>query len=436
MVNQPQTSPGEPSKQHGWFKAMLIILTLLYWIFARYLERIDLTPGLTQWWQATIPIMSLPGFVVTIAEMLHPRVWRHLIAVYVGWSLARGAAIGLIQMLYDLPNSELAHNFLSRLQSSSPPAGGSQRVSAKTLERDREESVLIRVGGPGSVVISSEEVAVTEVNGRFHRVLGPGRQFLGSLEYIYALIDLRKQERTAKDILLMTKDGIEVKADVSISYRISTGGEVPTRARPYPFDESAVRLAAYAETVLPRYKVSKWDEIPLITTRDIFAEIIAKFQLDDLLQPQIPSSDPYLTITRQLERRTRTALEKSGIELTELHIGRLDLPDQVINQYIEFWQSHWETQAHLKHADGEASSFEKLEVARAEAEVTMIRAIVEGLQNAQLDENASASQTVVALRMIEALEKVAELSQQAHPLPSDLLPQLENWRQQLSDETD
>ena len=127
-------------------------------------------------------------------------------------------------------------------------------------------------------------------------------------------------------------------------------------------------------------------------------------------------------------------MEKTGIELTDLHIGRLDLPDQVINQYIEFWQSHWETQAHLKHADGEATSFEKLEVARAEAEVTMIRAIVEGLQNAQLDQDSSTSQTIVALRMIEALEKVAELSQQAHPLPADLMPQLENWRQQLSAE--
>ncbi len=434
MVNQLGTSPAEQSKQHGWFKTMLIILTLLYWIFARYLERIDLTPSLTQWWDATVPIMSLPGFVVTIVEMLHPRVLRHLVAVYVGWSLARSAAVGLIQMLYDLPNSELAQNFLSRLQSSAPPAGGSLRVSGKTLEQDREDSVLVRVGGPGSVIISSEEVAVTEINGRFHQVLGPGRRSLGSLEYIYALIDLRKQERTAKDIPLMTKDGIEVKADVTISYRISTGGEVPTRARPYPYDESAVRLAAYAETVLLHYQVSTWDEIPLNMTRDIFAEIIAKYQLDELLQPQIPSSDPYLTITKQLERRTRISLEKSGIELTDLHIGRLDLPDQVINQYIEFWQSHWETQAHLKHADGEASSFEKLEVARAEAEVTMIRAIVEGLQNAQLDQDASTSQTIVALRMIEALEKVAELSQQAHPLPADLLPQLENWRQQLSSE--
>ena len=38
---------------------------------------------------------------------------------------------------------------------------------------------------------------------------------------------------------------------------------------------------------------------------------------------------------------------------------------------------------------------------------------------------------VVALRMVEALEKMAQQSQKTEPLPPNLLPQLDNLRQHL-----
>jgi hypothetical protein len=39
---------------------------------------------------------------------------------------------------------------------------------------------------------------------------------------------------------------------------------------------------------------------------------------------------------------------------------------------------------------------------------------------------------IVALRLIEALEKMAQQSQQIHPLPAKLLPQLHDIRRQLT----
>jgi len=280
-------------------------------------------------------------------------------------------------------------------------------------------------------LISAREVGATEMNGRFHRVIGPGANRLGRLEYVYAVLDLRQQERIAEDVPLMTKDGIEIRADLAITYRISTGGETPTRAKPYPYDEQAVRLAAYAETVHADQQLSTWETIPLETSKSTLAKIVARYNLDQLLYPDGSANDPNLTIRNELERRVRNSIEAFGIELTGIQVGRLELPESVVDQYIEYWQAHWETQSLLKEADGEAFTLEEVEVARAEAEVTMIRAIVEGLQRARMEGNADTIHEMVALRLIEALEKVAEQSQLAAPLPTTLMPQLTALREQL-----
>jgi hypothetical protein len=418
-------------RPNDWFLLMLVVLVPLYWLFARYLERIDMSPVLEPYWQSLVPFFPLPGIVTFLVELFHPRVLRHLAAIVLGWFLARNAAVTLVQILYDLPDRSGAEGFLDRLRSPKAALGTPVAINGKTLEADRDSSALLRVGGPGLVLISAREVGATEMNGRFYRVIGPGVSKLGQMEYLYAALDLRQQERRANDVPFMTKDGIEIRTDIAITYRISTGGEPPTRAKPYPYDEEAVRLAAYAETVDADLQVTTWETIPLNTAQSTLARIVAKYQLDQLLYPDGSANDPNLTIRNELERRVRNSLEAVGIELTGIHIGRLELPESVVDQYIEYWQAHWETQGMLKAADGEAFTLEEVEVARAEAEVTMIRAIAEGLQRARLEGNADTIHEVVALRLIEAMEKVAEQSQHAAPLPANLMPQLTDLRETL-----
>lgn len=426
------TTDSELRDRNRWFLFMLVFLALLYWLFfARSLERIDLSPVIDPWWQTMMPLFDLPGIVVGFIELLHPRVLRHLVVIIVGWLLAEGAAISLVHTLYDLPDRDSARLFLGRLRSARGAIGGSVKLSRKTLDSDREESVLLRVGGPGLVSVPATEVAVTETNGRFQRVLGPGSHLLGRFENIYAVLDLRLQERVIKEARLSTKDGIEIKTDVTIAYRISTGGEPVTRAKPFPYDQDAVRLAAYAETVHADGTVSNWEMIPISAAKTRLGRIIAKYELDQLLYPRSSVVDPNLTIRNELERHLRVSLQDFGIELVALQLGRLELPQEVFDQYIEYWQAHWETQSQLAQVDGEAFTLEEVEVARAEAEVTMIRAIVEGLQRARLEGSVGAMNEIVALRLIEALERVAEQSQDAHPLPTGLLPELSALREQL-----
>jgi hypothetical protein len=71
------------------------------------------------------------------------------------------------------------------------------------------------------------------------------------------------------------------------------------------------------------------------------------------------------------------------------------------------------------------------EMARAEAESEMLHAIVEGINQAQLENQHTGSRELVAIRLIEILEKLAHNSQQISPLPADLLPQLQDLNRQL-----
>lgn len=413
-----------------WFLLVLLFLLALYWLLVSSLERVDLSATLADWWQAIVPL-PMPQFVVGLIEIIHPRVLRHFIPVLVGWSLAYEAAVSLVRVLYDLPDRPAARRFLSRLLSS----GLGVRpvlLDSQTLAAERENSVLLRVGGPGLVAIKNGNVAVTELNGRFSRVLGPGVHNLGRLEYVRAVLDLRRQTRSAEDVAATTKDGIAVQASVSVTFRLSTGGETSTRSQPYPYDEEAIRLAAYAETVGEEGKVTTWDQIPLGRARGILAGIIAsKYRLDEVLFPSTPASEPYYDIRQELMRKLRASLAEVGIELITVHIGRLELPDTVSQQYVEYWQAHWKSRMRLNLAEGFANAVEEKEIARAEAEVTMIQAIIEGVRRAQYSGSPAAMREIIALRLIEALEKMARQSQELHPLPEDLLPQLREFHQHL-----
>lgn len=416
-------------RRNGLYVPFLILLFILVWSFAWYMERPDLQLQVNRWWQIIFVDSNAPSGLVLLWELVQPRVLRHLLPVFVGWWLARGGAISLVRMLYNLPNQAEAANYLSMLQ-----AGRATNkpllVQGATLAEERPKFALLRVGGPGRIQIINEEVGLTELNGRFYRVLGPGVHTLLPFEYLYTVLDLRPQERTATKISLITRDGIEITTDVSLTFRINTGHEPVTRAKPYPFDYQAVRTVAYTQTALAD-RVLQWDEIPANIARSKMAQIVARHNLDELLHPGDTAYEPYLTIRNELERLVRAACLEKGIELMNIHIGRPELPTAVTQQYIKFWETHLQGQIRLNRIEGDVTSLHSLQMARTEAELAMVEGILEGLQRAQQEGSIHTVREVVALRLIEALERMARQSQQTHPLPNQLLPQLATLRQQL-----
>lgn len=425
----------KPPVKRGLFLLILLMLALMYWVFAHFIENIDLTASLNASLQARMPgAAPLPNWSVTMVEFFHPSVLRHFIPVVVGWGLAYLGAISLVRMLYDLPDNAFARRFLGRLVTGQATGDKAVSVSSHELEAQRPEYVLLRVGGPGQLVVQTGEVGVSEINGRYYRILPSGKNNLRPFEYVHTILNLRTQEQHVTAVQLVTKDAINLTADFIITFHIGRGGEMPTRAQPYPYSPEAVERAAYAQINYGYHQTFTWMDITVNTAKGLLGAIVSKYTLDELLHPQGNVKEPHYMVTQELERRVRGSIDDIGVELESIRIGRLELPEEATQQYIDHWQADLQTQIQLSLAEGEASSLEIAEIARAEAEVIMIQAIAEGLENARLAGNASSMRDVIALRLVEALEKMARQSQDVEQIPGDLLPQIENIRMEIDSE--
>ena len=283
---------------------------------------------------------------------------------------------------------------------------------------------------------------MTEFNGRFHHILGTGNHTLERFEYVHDVLDLRLQERQAQGVELISKDGIPIQLNIDLQFRLATGGEEPTRAKPFPYDGAAVRVAAYDQTIRDDGTISRWDDAPLGIAQGHLARIVSKHNVDTILSPSDSTnhgitSIPLLSIRNELSYRLKDSLKLKGIELIDVQLSRVELPDEVSSQYIKYWQSQSNARIRLSLADGEATALEEKELAQAEAEMSMIQAILEGVQRAKYANNSANMRDVVALRLVEALEKMARQTQQTAQVPAmpSLLTQIDSYRQQLGEGT-
>lgn len=195
--------------------------------------------------------------------------------------------------------------------------------------------------GPGVLWLDSGSAAVTRTAVAIKQVIGPGVHFTKKGEFIAGTLDLHIQSQTIgpkdsdkpfeekkenqtkeeydqiqnrrRQVSALTRDGIEVIPNVSISFRVSTGfpkeGEpgsrfgyrtgVTRRAKENEKkDKEAIRRAILGEGIDPTAVVESpnrrvaWNELPGSMAVDIWREYIAKFTLDQLFQPDQPVPPP------------------------------------------------------------------------------------------------------------------------------------------------
>ena len=426
----------------------VFVLLMVYWIFVRSLERVDVLTNPAPLAAPYIAFLEGLGSVrfafAFILELLSPRVLRHFLPIIVAWWLARTVAVGFVWAFYELPDASTAAAFLSGLRERASAGGPSVRVKRDSLTQDKEIHPLLRVGGPGRLVIGESDVVVTERNGRFSRILGPGRAQLDKLEYVRTVLDLRQQERTLPAVSFITRDGLDVRADVSVTFRLrrtlnedDDGDERrPSPGTPYPFNADAVRRAAYAETLLPDDSVATWEDIPLQRVIAVLRHAISSDRIDQLIypelnQPNLHTMQPHNNLRRQARDQANAELVSRGIWILEVKLGRLETEMAVTQKRINYWQAYWDRQATIERADGEAHALREMTLARAEAEAVMLRAIVEGLNEAQLSGMENATREIVALRLIEALERMANLDQPEFYDVSGVLQRIQRMQNEL-----
>ncbi len=321
----------------------LLLLGLVYLLVAKSLEVsefIPLFPGAESFFNDYPFLRDTIGRVLlSVLELAHPRVLRHLIPVVLGVVVGVEITLQLLRVLYDLPDREQALAYLRHL------AWGSVKpllINRLKLEEERATTPLLRLGGPGNILVSESDAIVTERLGQFQRVLGGGLHKLMLFETVRAAVDLREQRRSQPNVTLVTREGLEFQLDVYVTFRISYGDDLPGRANPYPFDKESVRRAAYAERVLQDGKALPWDTLPLDITLEQLAKATAVVQLDQIVDPNRrfgPDFDPHLALQNQTHREAEHLLRPYGIQLVSVDLRAFEMPTPVQQTLLRYWQT-------------------------------------------------------------------------------------------------
>ncbi len=211
--------------------------------------------------------------------------------------------------------------------------------NGELIKREGEE----RKKGPGVLWLDTASAAVTRTAVAIKQTMGPGVHFIDSREFIAGTVDLhvqsqsigpkesdkpfvdKKEEQTdeqynqiqdrRKQVGALTRDGIEVIPNISVSFRIDTG--FPQEGKPgsrfgyrtgitrkdrerEKKDQEAIRNAILGEGINPnvpadsnRHRVA-WNQLPALLAVDLWREYVAKFTLDELFKPtqQVPAPPP------------------------------------------------------------------------------------------------------------------------------------------------
>lgn len=404
-------------KWFSWPRVVLVLLLIGYWFFVRALERVDSSlvlasiflPDLPTGQAATVPFSP---WLRALVEFFHPRVLRHFIPIVVGWYLAVQAAVSLMQILYNCPDRETAAKFLQRQRRDRVSYTDlPYTVLPHTLESVRQESILMRVGGPVQVIVPNGYAAVTERNARFLRVLPPGFHVLGRFEYLLGVVDLQPQSRsTAEPVSMLTREGIPVKAEVGLTFVIDPSDE-PTPLRPFPFRPEAVRKAAYGGSVGANGKASSWDSGPLGKATGALSGWVSGHTLDELLAADVSHDAHHLMMQAIIDKVwDKDGLLKDGIRPLRVHVGSLTPPKAVSHQYTQAWLATQEKEDQLARANGTAQLAQELAAVNIEGPMLMIQSLAERLRQAQQEAGSGISGYVLAISLVEGLRQAFQVS--------------------------
>jgi hypothetical protein len=279
--------------------------------------------------------------------------------------------------------------------------------------------------GPGIVITSCDQAVVIWDGIKIKGTRDPGLSFTDKFETIAEVIDLRTQLR-AFDAEVITKDGIRIKVLTFVPFRINAG-RWPASGESFPFKKSAVFQVVQGQVVertqerkegkvVENKQKRAWDENVKIVATQAIRRIVAEYTFDDLCAPYQPQKNPRLEIRDKLRQQLKEELLPKGIEALSGGISNLlPVDDQLLQQRIGNWQAEWERKIAEEMGRGEAEYIRMVESARAQAQAEMIRTISEGFERAGAIENISTE--VIALRFVEALEKIIQSPDVRQALP-------------------
>jgi regulator of protease activity HflC (stomatin/prohibitin superfamily) len=332
--------------------------------------------------------------------------------------LAIGAALILasnfVASLYDLKNRCEGFGHIWRCMFGQPSFKPLVLVSGAKIDIKSSDSVLVRIGGPGGILLYNDSAVVLEQGGRLTRVLRPGS--FGSLERfekVRDVIDLRPV-RWEYGVEALSKEGVPVTVYADVNFQIDTGDRAPTAKTPYPALDEAIFKASTCRWMRDP-EGSEDDQYFDWARRVIMSEtegklrgIIARYPLDALVglegRPTSGTDQPRKDIQQELTEALRGDAAKLGAQINEVRLGEIKVNDEVTGQWFEAWRNEWRAWATVQEKTGEAKREQLREAARAQAQVDVITAVARAFQQS-VSKDARIPPQLLIMRLIEVFDR-------------------------------
>lgn len=233
---------------------------------------------------------------------------KYIPLLVVVYSLSRRMAAQYLDDIFELNDDALASKFLEEIAF----GNGHEHITineGRISEKD-ERSPIILIGGPGTIQVNLDSVALLEKANGEHEVISPRSEawHLGSFERIreigkhdeagkreYAIISLRDQFVSGLSVKSRTKDGIPIEAQgIKILFSILRKQRAEEKKddeqnETYLYDKDAVHALVYNQTIItpqastPSGVTFPWDTtaIPLVLTD--LEKLITSHTLSEIL---------------------------------------------------------------------------------------------------------------------------------------------------------
>lgn len=315
-------------------------------------------------------------------------------------------------------------------------------VSNGEIKEDDRDKFLANphLGGPGQLIVGSNNAVVLERYGKISRIEGPGRVFVDRFERIREIIDLRPQTKTTP-ATVYTKDGIALKTDITVRFQIKGG--TPTLTQPYPFDKEALMTATRSETwrVLPTGKDGRmnWIDKVMGNVESTLRGIVAQRKLDQVFDFTDDDLDPRQEISQAMLSQLKAESEKLGVSMLDVILGPFKADNAKIEEQLRtVWQTDKKAQAGVTRARSKAKALQLRQNAYAQAKLNMmdeiaaefnrLREMQEGLPSEQ---QKDLTPYLVALQFTETLRRMAADSGTRNIMPMEAISMLDSLNQRL-----
>ena len=248
--------------------------------------------------------------------------------------------------------------------------------------------------GPGVVFVDPASAAVLRTSTRFTRAIGPGLTFTTPGERLAEAIDVRRHVRSrpgqrprpgdppdGASTLALTRDGVPIAADLSVTFMLDPGHTLPPREGrspqlpPYEVNLQAAERATYGHAYGDGERDDlPWTELPLRLVIDSWREEVKRHRLEELVDIHSGDPSPVDRLQENLQRRLAGAgsaardgtaappskelqiLAARGIRILSVTVGNLVLPDRVQEQRMERWRQDWRATAGSSPAEDRPAS--------------------------------------------------------------------------------